>query len=222
MYKRQPLDGGGHLLWGVTGRRAAAPARTALRLDLLGRHGLSARIGSEAPLALGVRQAEILALLALHPAGLTCEQLTLELYGEAGNPISTRAQMSRLRRGLGPVLAARPYRLMADVTADFVEVERLLASGDVRGALRAYRAPLLVESEAERIVQARNELEGTLQRAALAGGTETLWAWLETESGRDDLAGLRAFVRTVAPDDPRRAVAAARARALQVRWHSLA
>ena len=120
------------------------------------------------------------------------------------------------------MLAARPYRLLADVTADFVEVERLLASGDVRGALRAYRAPLLVESEAERIVQARNELEGTLQRAALVGGPDTLWAWLETESGRDDLAGLRAFVRAVAADDPRHAVAAARARALQVRWDSAA
>ena len=44
----------------------------------------------------------------------------------------------------------------------------------MRGALRAYRAPLLVESEAERIVQARNELEGTLQRAALAAGPDTL------------------------------------------------
>jgi len=218
----EPLDGGGHLLWGVTGRRPAAPARTALRLDLLGRHALTGRIGSETPLALGVRQAEILALLALHPAGLTCEQLTLELYGEEGNPISTRAQVSRLRRRLGPVLAARPYRLLADVTADFVEVERLLASGDVRGALRAYRAPLLVESEAERIVQARNELEGTLQRAALAGGPDTLWAWLQTESGRDDLAGLRAFVGAVAADDPRHAVAAARIRALQVRWDSAA
>jgi hypothetical protein len=218
----EPLEGGGHLLWGVTGRRPSAPARTALRLDLLGRHGLSARIGSEPPIVLGVRQAEILALLALHPAGLTCEQLTLELYGEAGNPITTRAQMSRLRRRLGPVLAARPYRLLGDVTADFVAVERLLAAGDVRGALRAYRAPLLVESEAERIVQARDELEGALQRAAAAAGPDALWAWLDTESGREDLAGLLAFVRAVAPDDPRRAVAAARARALRARWESAA
>jgi hypothetical protein len=214
----EPLDGGGHLLWGVTGRRPAAPARASLRLDLLGRHALSARIGSAAPIALGVRQAEILALLALNPDGMTCEQLTLELYGDAGNPISTRAQMSRLRRRLGALLAARPYRLLADVTADFLAVERLLAAGDVRGALRAHRAPLLVESEAPRLVQARNELEGALRRAAIAGGADTLWAWLESESGRDDLAGLRDFVRAAAPDDPRRAVAAARARALQVRW----
>jgi hypothetical protein len=214
----EPLEGGGHLLWGVTGHRPAAPARPSLRLELLGRHGLSARIGSEPPLALGVRQAEILALLALHPAGLTCEQLTLELYGDAGNPISTRAQVSRLRRRLGPLLAARPYRLLADVSADFLAIERLLAAGDVAGALRAYCAPLLVESEAERVVQARDELEGALRRAALAGGPDVLWAWLQTESGRDDLGGLRDFVRAVAPDDPRRPMAAARLRALQLRW----
>ena len=214
----EPLEGGGHLLWGVTGRRPAAPARASLRLDLLGRHGLSARIGSAAPVALGVRQAEILALLALHPDGMTCEQLTLELYGDAGNPISTRAQMSRLRRRLGPMLAARPYRLLADVTADFLEVEGRRAAGDVRGGVRGRRAPLLVESEAPRLVQARNELEGALRGAAISGGPDTLWAWLESESGRDDLAGLRDFVRAAAPDDPRRAVAAARARALQVRW----
>jgi hypothetical protein len=216
----EPLDGGGHLLWGVTARERRAPARTALRLELLGRHGLSARIGSGPPISLGLRPAEILALLALHPAGLTCEQLTLELYGEAGNPISTRAQVSRLRRVLGPLLAARPYRLLADVTADFLAVERLVAAGDVDGALRAHRAPLLVESEAPRLVQARNELEGALRRAAIAAGPDALWAWLQTESGRDDLAGLRDLVRAVAPDDPRRAVAAARLRALQVRWDS--
>jgi GAF domain-containing protein len=212
----EPLEDGGHLLWGVTGRSASA--RTALRLELCGRQALSARVGSARPISLGVRQGEILALLALHPDGLTCEQLTLELYGDGGNPVSTRAQMSKLRRLFGPVLAARPYRLLADVTADFLEVERLLLAGDVHGALRAYRAPLLVESEVPRIVQARDELEGALRRAARMGGADTFWRWLETESGRDDLAGLRSFVSEAAPDDPRASIAVARLRALRRRW----
>ena len=56
------------------------------------------------------------------------------------------------------------------------------------GALRTHRAPLLVESDAPRIVQARSELEGALRRAARAGGQDTLWTWLGSESGRDDLA----------------------------------
>jgi hypothetical protein len=99
-----------------------------------------ARVGPGPTVDLGVRQAEILALLALHPAGLTCEQLTLELYGEEGNRISTRAQISRLRRALGPLLAARPYRLLADVNADFPAVERLVRDGDVAARrLRALR-----------------------------------------------------------------------------------
>lgn len=212
----EPLEGGGALLWGVTGR--ARSARPSLRLQLLGRQGLSVRIGAGASVRLGLRQAEILALLALHPDGLTCEQLTLELYGDGGNPVSTRAQMSKLRRLLGPLLAARPYRLLGDVHSDFRTVEKLLLAGDVAGALRAHRAPLLVESEAPRIVQARDELEGALRHAAQAGGQDTLWAWLDSESGRDDLAGLRAFIREAPPDDPRVPVAMARMNALQERW----
>jgi hypothetical protein len=218
----EPLDQGGHLLWGVTTHERSAPGRAGLRLELLGRQGLTARVGSGPAMRLGVRQAEILALLALHPAGLTCEQLTLELYGDEGNPISTRAQISRLRRLLGSVLAARPYRLLGDVSADFLEVDRLLRAGDVAGALRAHRAPLLVESEVPRLVQARDELEGQLGRAARAGGPETLWAWLDSESGRDDLAGLRDLFAMVGPEDPRAAVAAARMRALTLRWASVA
>ena len=48
-----------------------------------------------------------------------------------------------------------------------------MLAGDVDGALRAYRAPLLVESEVPRLVQAREELEGALRRAALLGGQDT-------------------------------------------------
>jgi hypothetical protein len=213
----EPLEGGGALLWGATGR-VRPSVRPSLRLELLGRQGLSARIGTQAPLTLSVRQAEILALLALHPDGLTCEQLTIELYGEQGNPVSTRAQVSKLRRLLGPLLAARPYRLLGDVHSDFRHVERLLVDGDVAGALRLHRAPLLVESDAPRIVQARSELEGALRRAARAGGQDTLWTWLGSESGRDDLGSLREFIREAPPDDPRVSVAVARMNALQERW----
>ena len=157
-------------------------------------------------------------MLALHPDGLTGEQLTLELYGDEGKAVSTRAQMSKLRRLLGPLLAARPYRLLGDVRCDFREVERLLLAGEVEAALRAHRAPLLVESDVPRVVQARDELEGALRRAAHAGGQDTLWAWLAGESGRDDLAGLREFIREAPPDDPRVPVAVARMNALRQRW----
>jgi GAF domain-containing protein len=186
-----------------------------LRLDLLGRMPTATAGG--ATIELSTRHAEIMTLLALHPDGLTAEQLTLHLYGEAGNRISTRAEMSRLRKLLGGCLAARPYRLLADVDADFLRVEAALARGDVGAAFDAFRGPLLPESDAPRVRQARDELEGALRRAALAsaGG---LWRWLQTEPGRDDLAAMDEFLRRAAGTDPHRPLVEARARSLQRRW----
>jgi hypothetical protein len=201
------------------GRPAAAVAPPRLDLQLLG-HGLpKAEFGGGVAFELGYRHAEILALLAMHPDGLTGEQLTLELYGERGNPISTRAELSRLRKLL-PCVAARPYRLAAAVSADFLEVEAQLAAGELGAALGLYRGPLLPLSEAPGIAQARNELEGAVQGAARAGSTEQLWTWLQTAPGREDPLAMAAFVRRLDGDDPRRAVAAARLRALQVRWRA--
>jgi hypothetical protein len=195
-----------------------ADSRPPLRLRLLGRGRLEARLGEASALELSLRHAEILVLLALHPDGLTCEQLTLHLYGDHGNRVSTRAEMSRLRKLLGCSVAARPYRLAADVTADFLEVEALLAAGDFDGALAAYRGPLLPASDAPRVVQARDELEGALQRAARRGTAQQLGTWLQTESGREDPPAMAEFVRGAGADDPRRAVIAARLRALHRRW----
>ena len=124
----------------------------------------SARIGSETPIALGVRQAEILALLALNPAGLTCEQLTLELYGEEGNPISARAEVSRLRRRFrAGARAAVPAS--GRVSADFVEVERLLASGPARGARRLPRATAVASEAGDRARRATSSRARSSARA---------------------------------------------------------
>jgi hypothetical protein len=199
-------------------RPAPAPrSRPSLCLRLLGLRVPTAEFGGGAAFELGYRHAEILALLAMHPDGLTGEQLTLELYGEQGNPITTRAEVSRLRKLL-PCVAARPYRLEATVTADFLDVEKQLAAGQVGAALGAYRGRLLPLSDAPGIAQARRELEGALERAVRGGSTEQLWTWLQTPAGREDPIAMAAFVRRLAPDDPRRAIAAARLRALQVRW----
>ncbi len=196
--------------------RAWAPPR--VRLCLLGRARPTIRLGDEEPRPLTLRHAEILALLALHRDGLTAEQLTLHLYGDDGNRVSTRAEVSRLRKLLGGAMAARPYRLVGQVDADFLDVEALLIAGELQRALDAYTGPLLPDSEAPRLAQARDELVGALQRAVLAAPPERLWRWLESEGGRDDAAAMAAFVRATGPADPRRAVIAARLRTLQVRW----
>ncbi|HSD79383.1 MAG TPA: transcriptional regulator, partial [Solirubrobacteraceae bacterium] len=89
---------------------------------------------------------------------------------------------------------------------------------DVDGALDAYAGPLLPGSAAPRVEQARDELAGALARAARASAPSTQWRWLQLEDGRDDAPAMAAFLRAAAPDDPRRALVAARLRSLQRRW----
>ena len=175
-------------------------------------------LGDGEPIALTGRAAELLAVLALHPEGLTGEQVTLHLYGEEGNPVTTRAELSRLRRRLGSCVGARPYRLRAAVRADFLEVERKL--GGRRPVRRARRLPRPAAARvvAPRVVQAREELAGAVERAALAGTAASLWRWLQLEEGRDDLVAMTRFLDTVGEDDPRHPVIAARRGALERRW----
>src|SRR3954465_7479660 len=69
---------------------------------------------------LGRRHSELLVLLLARPDGRTGEELGVDLYGEDVSPVTVRAELSRLRRTLGPeLLESRPYRLRADLDADF-------------------------------------------------------------------------------------------------------
>jgi hypothetical protein len=208
-------DGRGFVLWDP-GRTAAATARPpALRLELLAAGGPRLRVGGADPRPLSLRHAEVLAILALHPEGLSAEELTRRLYGRAGKEVSTRAQLSRLRKLLPGVVGTRPYRLAGAVSADLLDVRAALERGDAGAALRAYHRPLLPDSGAPRIEQARRELEGALRRAALKGPLADLWAWLGTGSGAGDEDALARFVRRAGRGDARRDLAAARLRSLQ-------
>jgi hypothetical protein len=212
----EPLGDGAWVLWGVdSGTVGPTPQRPRLHLRLLGRHGHTVAVGEAAPRSLSLRQAEAVALLVLHPEGMTAKQLTLHLYGDEGKPVSVRALMSRLRTLLGGCLSARPYRLDADVDADVHEVTALLAAGEVTRALARYRGPLLADSEVERIVAARDELAAATRRAALDAGGDALWMWLDSDHGRDDVEAVHRFARAAEPDDPRRDAAAARLRLLE-------
>jgi hypothetical protein len=197
--------------------RAAAPEsrRPVLELRVLGAGPPDAALEG-APVALSERHAEILVLLALSPGGLTAEQLALALHGEAGNPITARAEVSRLRRQLPGVVRARPYRLVARVRADVVDVREALRGARPAAALAAYPGPLLERSQAPGIAAVRDELEGALRRCALdALGPELLWAWVRTESGAADLAAFDALAGRLRTGDPRRAQALAAAERLR-------
>ncbi|SFC89007.1 Transcriptional regulatory protein, C terminal [Nocardioides terrae] len=95
-------------------------------------------------LLLNRRQTEILALLALHPDGLSLEQLHAALYGDQAVTFSTlKAEVSHLRHALGGQLASRPYRLLMPVATDVEQVLSLLRRGRVGAAVDAYGGDLL-------------------------------------------------------------------------------
>jgi hypothetical protein len=95
-------------------------------------------------LLLNRRQTEILALLALHPEGVSLERLHALVYGDQGVTLSTlKAEVSHLRSALGGQLTSRPYRLTMPVTTDVDAVLAAVRRGDVAAALAAYGGDLL-------------------------------------------------------------------------------
>jgi hypothetical protein len=65
---------------------------------------------------LGRRHLQILALLMrAGGAGLDAAAISRALYDDADHLVTVRAELSRLRRVLGGLLAARPYRIAPGV-----------------------------------------------------------------------------------------------------------
>lgn len=99
-------------------------------------------------LEMNLRHSEILALLAANPAGLTVRDLALALYGSPEPGATVRAEVTRLRRRLGPdVVLSRPYRLHERVSTDL---------GDEA-------VGLLPESHAPGIVEVRCSLDAAFE-----------------------------------------------------------
>ncbi|WP_433352750.1 GAF domain-containing protein [Microtetraspora malaysiensis] len=191
-------------------RTTPASRRPVLSLSFLGDRPVAVLDGRELPLTL--RHAELLALLALRPAGLTAEQLALQLYGDDGNPTTVRAEIHRLRAQLGEAaMTAKPYRLRAEVEADFLTVRDALRSGDIRAAVAAAHAPLLARSEAPAIRAERDQLVTALRSAVLdTQDHEALWTFGQSEPGSEDIEVFERLVAESPARDPRQAVAAAR------------
>jgi hypothetical protein len=186
-------------------------SRTSLRLQLLGARQPIAVVGGR-EIALTLRRAEVLALLLLHPAGLTAEQLMLQLYGDEGNPTTVRAEMHRLRNLLGGgVLDTKPYRIIADVTGDVTEVQTALRNGDLTKALDLYAGPLLARSDAPALRAERDELDATIRRAALdTRDPDSLWQFAQTPTGAEDLEIFETLIAVLPSSDHRRAAVTAR------------
>lgn len=134
----------GQFVW-LDGATAPLGARTGpaeLRLRALGRGHADAWLGGR-HLMLSPRHSEILVALALHPEGLTGGDLADAVYGPGASPVTVRAELTRLRRLLGPWFAARPYRVLADVRADFLE-----AGADLAELLPGSKAPAVLAARA--------------------------------------------------------------------------
>ena len=144
--------------------------------------------GASRTLRLSPRHSEIVLLLAAAPRGLSGDELAVLLYEEDVTTSTLRAELNRLRALLGEdVLASRPYRLAAEVTADWLAVEAHLAAGSVDVALRSYRGPLLPHSTAPGVTRLRNNVEGQLRRAVLASREPDLMStWTRSAWGADD------------------------------------
>ncbi|BDH59624.1 transcriptional regulator [Tsukamurella sp. PLM1] len=168
---------------------ATEPART--RLRLLGPRPVLERDGREVPLT--GRHADILALLARHPEGLTADHLALLLDERDLDVVTVRAEVSRLRKTIGAeFLGSRPYRLLRPLASDADDAASALRAGRITDALAVYRGPLLPNSAAPGVARLRAELAGNLRSAVLASrDLGLLRRWLDLPDARDDEQGWR-------------------------------
>jgi hypothetical protein len=142
-----------------------------LVLTLLG--NAEARLDGQR-LLLNRRQTEILALLALHPDGMSLEQLHASIYGDQSVTLSTlKAEVSHLRSALGGQLASRPYRLTLPVSTDVDTVLGLLRRGAVAAAVAAYGGDLLPGTNSPALAEYAEYVAVAVREALLANPDPT-------------------------------------------------
>jgi hypothetical protein len=139
---------------------------TGLSMRLLG-HAEATLDGSR--LLLNRRQTEILAILALHPDGLSLDRLHALVYGDQPVTLSTlKAEVSHLRAALGGQLASRPYRLTLPVATDIDDVLEALRRGDAAAAIASYGGDLLPGTESPALVELGEYVAVAMRESLLA------------------------------------------------------
>ncbi|MEU9978394.1 GAF domain-containing protein [Streptomyces sp. NPDC051014] len=114
----EPLAGG----WLLRAVDEPAPAEGGrLVLDLARPRRPSVTVGGDAcswSRELSPRHAELLYLLAVRRTGRSAAGLAEDVFGDASRTVTVRAEMSRIRRYLGPLLEHRPYRFREDAEVE--------------------------------------------------------------------------------------------------------
>jgi hypothetical protein len=194
--------------------RAGHEARR-VAVRVLGRDRAEVDLAGAATVTLSRRHSELMVLLALRPEGMSAEEVAIATHGDFGKPVTARAELSRLRRILGPRLLAEPYRLDVPPRADFLDAGELAGAGALEQALDAYRGPLLPRSELPLVVEAREALDHRVRSAILrSGAAGHLHRWVHSAAGRDDLEACRLLVTALPEDDDRRPAALSHLRQL--------
>jgi hypothetical protein len=143
-----------------------ATGPTGLQLRLLGT--AEAELDG-ARLLLNRRQTEILAILALHPDGVSLDRLHALVYGDHAVTFSTlKAEVSHLRAALGGQLASRPYRLTLPGGTDIDDVLDALQRGDLGDAIAHYGGDLLPGTESPALVELGEYVAVSMREALLA------------------------------------------------------
>ncbi|GHC55779.1 hypothetical protein GCM10010349_22820 [Streptomyces flavofungini] len=140
-----PLPGGWLLRPDGEERDVAGPG-TRVVVDVAAPHRWTVTVTGSADCwthELSPRHAELLYLLAVHRAGRTAAGLAADLFGDPARTVTVRAELSRVRRYLGGLLAHRPYRFQEDADVQLLlpdDASRLLPHSLAPAVLRARAA----------------------------------------------------------------------------------
>jgi len=164
------------------------------------------------------RHAEILLLLAEHPAGLTADELAVLLSESELSGVTVRAEVSRLRRIVGPLLTeSRPYRLTRVLRTDVDAVRDELALGDVARAVGSYTGPVLPRSSSPGVRRVREAVSDEVRAAVLATrDPHVIVRWAASDEGADDYGAWRALAAAGAPGSAEQLRAHAQLRRLEL------
>lgn len=190
-------------------------------LQILGRDQGLLHVAGKA-VTLSERHTEILAVLALHPDGLSAGELTDRVYPEGTSLTSIRAEMVRLRKLLlevAPSLVpeSRPYRLPRTLVVDAEQVRNYIDRGAHRLALNIYRGEVMPRSLAPEIVGIRNRVGVQLREAILNDASpEVLLTYLQLAEAADDVEAWRTALRLLPPRSPKRSAVVAHLEALEM------